>query len=904
MVAFTMSQTPSDSATVKASKIHQQSVELAAVSVFVSLIVGALQILDPGAMWSYAIVILLILLIVAMYAKVQRHARGALPKLDPTSQEHLFGRSKDIDRMIVLCNKASTIRIIGESGVGKTAFIRAGIFPNASRNRIIPVFIEDWGSSKSFHDNLEMSIAKALTTENIGNQAALGDLRDTSIEKVTARVLEGTGFRLLLIVDDFERYFAHRTKDAVDIDHISLFPEWGSIRTLVEMQLAILLISVDNKSAKHSRWFCVNETEDHKLTRIDLGTDNGELFHDFLTKFYSGQPTAIQRHIINGIVSELVARGPTLPSEIALALKGIQTSWARPYLFFAQGGMRAGRQRVISSTIASCAKKCGVTQSIVVMVLDVLVRSDGKEILPPPLSGPDITKLVGPENADAREVRKIIKHLCGSKIIRESQSSKTYSICSPDYAVSVRRYINQLTRDLEEMHDVHLRQHGIVGWWGTLVPPSSLITIFVNRVRGRIEFGRHRRYISASTMRLVPWLMVPVIAADCNADFWGAATVRDALDTIGVSLSRRVYMISTLQDRRKQIIERIHAESDFGDVFGPHPETWSAGQEIYKYTCAPSYEQDVVQEGLRTLHNNYRQYDTRGRPYGWVREILSDVYIGPSTMWIAAATSRHARLSQAYTSEVVEWLDFSWQASNRLWQGEAWTFYPDQRQLRPHLVNPEQPDVHSTYVTTLGLLYLAEEHARIEQSPQNSDVGLAEVEGKIESAFNWLVSVRTPASAEEGGWRPFPERFDSQISLGLTFQVYATLFIISKQFPQLHVPDEIYELCAADLGAISEGALSDRGNEDSDNNGIYLGPTGELRRSEVVATYPWASWAIIAGYAWIDLREDPPRRDRRRVQRGLSYLVGDEEGLERWLEATGAFAAAELYVGLSDCVGK
>lgn len=64
-----------------------------------------------------------------------------LASYDVKDSHLFFGRERELEMIFKLLNKSLSTVIYGESGVGKTSFIRAGLFPRLSENSYLPVWI-------------------------------------------------------------------------------------------------------------------------------------------------------------------------------------------------------------------------------------------------------------------------------------------------------------------------------------------------------------------------------------------------------------------------------------------------------------------------------------------------------------------------------------------------------------------------------------------------------------------------------------------------------------------------------------------------------------------------------------------------------------------------------------------
>jgi hypothetical protein len=175
----------------------------------------------PELLFTCAVVLVpSALLIRDRVAKASRWANSEPLRLNPQSPEQLIGRSQDLDELLTALSVYPLVFLTGESGCGKSAFLRVGVQKSEIfRDRFLPIYIDmsnlDW----------EEDPLRILREEfsRRGGDAGL-DGRGPKLDKrsgprtyseVLAKYCRSSGRRPLFLLDQFDDYQAqpkHRTR--------------------------------------------------------------------------------------------------------------------------------------------------------------------------------------------------------------------------------------------------------------------------------------------------------------------------------------------------------------------------------------------------------------------------------------------------------------------------------------------------------------------------------------------------------------------------------------------------------------------------------------------------------------------------------------------------------------------
>jgi hypothetical protein len=103
----------------------------------------------PPFVWLFAAAILLIVGFFALLNGLSRRSRLLRPEallLKVGQPQHLKGREEDINRLSTLCHDTQQVHLVGESGVGKSALIQAGLCPALKASGgLFPIYLNVWG---------------------------------------------------------------------------------------------------------------------------------------------------------------------------------------------------------------------------------------------------------------------------------------------------------------------------------------------------------------------------------------------------------------------------------------------------------------------------------------------------------------------------------------------------------------------------------------------------------------------------------------------------------------------------------------------------------------------------------------------------------------------------------------
>ncbi|MEB3349873.1 MAG: hypothetical protein VKO00_07635 [Cyanobacteriota bacterium] len=176
------------------------------------------------------------------------------PGLRPfrTDEDHLFfGREDQVDSMIDILARHRFLAVVGTSGGGKSSLVNCGLEP-ALHQGLMASAGSNWRIARFRPENRPIpNLARALADDGVLFSHAdtegltLLELIESTLRLSTVGLLDiveqascNDGFRLLVVVDQFEELFRYRQLDAVAAPGATSFSEEAS--AFVSLLLAVL----------------------------------------------------------------------------------------------------------------------------------------------------------------------------------------------------------------------------------------------------------------------------------------------------------------------------------------------------------------------------------------------------------------------------------------------------------------------------------------------------------------------------------------------------------------------------------------------------------------------------------------------------------------------------------------
>lgn len=475
-------------------------------------------------------------------------------------REELKGRNEDLHRLIAACRESRLIQLVGESGVGKSTLIRAGLC-DALRDdpELFIVYLESLGTDweRGPREALSHAVWSALTGEQRA-ALGLGATRPSDLPALIRAIKAKLSRTLLVVFDQLDDYHAQ---------HRAHFVRKGRIRTAKEMQkestfwgdVAALLLSDDLRCIFVARsdatavFESLRFVEPHLLSPIlGLRKDHAKEATDNQVALKGGdggeEPGGAWDLLKERIIRDLVEAGgdAVLPAQLQIALKGlVRLPRLTLHAYERAGGLLGLERHYVEDEIAFAGSSAKLSLHIALAILSQMVddsSSQRSKAVPRTVEEIQIRlKEQGHGDVPKEAITKLLEGL--QRAPHEGHSLERTGIVrkvsDKDSDAKWTLYHDYVARPLREArrysqrHQMRLQEGAAsfrlaAGWrarWSALLSPWEQIVLlwvrFFRRKEG-VRYGVSRRFAAWSTLRFAPYALVFGIAVTAGVVFWQA----------------------------------------------------------------------------------------------------------------------------------------------------------------------------------------------------------------------------------------------------------------------------------------------------------------------------------------------------------------------------------------------
>jgi energy-coupling factor transporter ATP-binding protein EcfA2 len=203
-----------------------------------------------------AVALLAVVALIALLSALSRQSVLLRPErfgISADDPRFLVGRDDDLNGLIKACETSSLIFLIGESGAGKSALVKAGLlihYRDDDKARLVPIFID--ASSLSWEGDLRIELSRSLRSLSDSDREKIGDENSEIVDVFDriSRLPRDAASRLLLVFDQIDDYITVRReffiRDRIVVARESIEKvnaDWGIIAKLVrESAIQLLLV--------------------------------------------------------------------------------------------------------------------------------------------------------------------------------------------------------------------------------------------------------------------------------------------------------------------------------------------------------------------------------------------------------------------------------------------------------------------------------------------------------------------------------------------------------------------------------------------------------------------------------------------------------------------------------------
>ena len=484
-------------------------------------------------------VTLLIVGILVLLNGLARHSRLLRPEallLRADKMEHLAGRSEDIDRLSKLCTDYAQIHLVGESGAGKSALVRAGLCPELKIHaRLTPIYMDVWG--QDWETGPYAALAGAFwETLSEKDQNSIG-LTEPPKSEDLVEIIRLSKVKLgrepLLIFDQFDDYQTRHISRFLHSRRHTWLPVnklikansfWHDISNLVvdESVHCLFVTRTDTADGLESIRFVPPEV--YRLDRLNVNSVQPLLTRLTSDKEDSDPVVYAPEHgwdrLKDRLARDLGKDGAVLPAQMKIAfqgLAGLKALTIRDYE--RKGGLRGLEAVHIQRHVNGTARISDLTKSQVRTFLLSMVDPETLKTIPK--SADDLQGiLISGDKCDSERIKQAVQvalnYLEQREIIRKRLDPDTHQhvwILDHDYlcrgVLEAEQKASRWFIMAQESHKA-FQEAGRSIWhkWKSLMNPWHQIVLACLRIVGRFHYGDLRSFAALSLFRFAPFLIL------------------------------------------------------------------------------------------------------------------------------------------------------------------------------------------------------------------------------------------------------------------------------------------------------------------------------------------------------------------------------------------------------------
>lgn len=568
---------PDDKVNLPGFKVPRPIQAIGAVLVLLSGILGSISEITSGfltlnnkvptfVVWGVAALLVAlgtILLLRSVRTPISEVDRRATVGEGAVERQDLIGRDDDLEHLRRGCLQARLIFLVGDSGVGKSALLRAGLCDALRVDSVLlPVYQDRWGLD--WEEGPRRALLEALWSTLRENLSAAERMacnvpelmpEPSELVGLFSAIHNGIHRRVLVIFDQFDDYQAeHRERllpengrEALGMralqDHNAF---WKDIATLVAADVIRCVFATRRDVQLGLESIRFVEPLVFHLQRLDEEDARRAFDAVFIVDGKRAIPTSAPegtwRSLKARFIADLLADGggTVLPAQLRVAAKGLLDlpelsveAYERAGGFL---GLEVGHLR---RCLASAASAADIDEALGRRILERMITPGTPRPKGRPAQSDDLAAVALPEATYAelgaaevgRRVKVFLERLERYQIVRpvpyQDVHAEYWTIYHDYLARTVRalvRSADKWTTTLEEASADYSAAHSALDRWRNLLPIGTQLRLLLMRVsssssREVFRYGRHRRYALLSAFRAVP-MVVLLLATGIGAVRW------------------------------------------------------------------------------------------------------------------------------------------------------------------------------------------------------------------------------------------------------------------------------------------------------------------------------------------------------------------------------------------------
>lgn len=289
--------------------------------------------------------------------------------------DYLFGRETEVDKLFRLLRENPIVLFLGDSGVGKTSLIHAGLVPRVQNENYWPIYTRSFGfPQRDVARQIESTVFEGSTSRRPSPLPLLAEIQAAISPKIP-----------LLIIDQFEDILTANDPSEVE----ALVADIQGLRTLHDESVRTLISYRADQEGRLGHYWQQISGSPSGLPRVYIsGLHNEDAWHA-ITKTLSDLHVtcAMSDEESRGICSDLakmsrdIALDSVYPPYLQIL---IEHAWSESpkhagTYSLAEYTAAGGIQRIVASYLARQLQYARDTQGYIQSVLTALVRGQGSK---------------------------------------------------------------------------------------------------------------------------------------------------------------------------------------------------------------------------------------------------------------------------------------------------------------------------------------------------------------------------------------------------------------------------------------------------------------------------------------------------------------------------------------------
>ncbi len=450
--------------------------------------------------------------------------------LQPDDPKHLKGRKGEVASLIDLCRNHQQVHLVGESGAGKSALIKAGLCSELRRNNyLLCIYIEDWGEHWETGPlrSLAEAVWSALSESDREKLKLTKRFEANEVFGLIRSIRQELGLTPLCIFDQFDDYqtthrahFIHLSKgtwlDAKELADSNAF--WRNLQNLIRDDIIHCLFVTRSDASAGLESIRFQAPQTYQLDRLDKSVVL-QVLAELTATGADGLPviSAPERgwdRLKQRLADDLGHNGDVLAAQMRLAFQGLShLRYLTVWEYEKMGGLAGLEAAYIEKRVRNAANHSGLNAQQIRNLLHAMVDPQKRKTLPQSFDALR-SRLRG--RFDVPSIQLALEDFVTKEVVRKRVDPETgQGVWSLHHDYLCRGVIEAERR---ANRWASLAQEAFLAWqgargvsvWSQLLSPWQQIVLAWQRVRGAFRYGDLRGFALVSLLRFAPYVLVLV----------------------------------------------------------------------------------------------------------------------------------------------------------------------------------------------------------------------------------------------------------------------------------------------------------------------------------------------------------------------------------------------------------